>query len=144
MTTFLIPILILDTLLLIWIMGRIPRHLFFPNLNIAVLLLVPFIFSMLIFYDLKASFGLFDTSVVPLFQHMELYLLFSLVFLGFYSIIGLAVTYYYNRPRDNFYYRGIRNTISSWNWTAVIFNIVMILFSILGVLRFYFAHDVFR
>ena len=144
MTSFILPLLLIDFLLLIWIMGHIPRQMYFPELNLPVLLLVPFIIGMVIYFDLKSSFGLFDPSVIPLFQHMELYFLFSLVFLGFYSFVSLVIQYYDNRPQDDFYYQGVKNNIKRRIWFPVVFHTIAICISILGILRFYYDHQMYR
>jgi len=144
MTIFILPILIIDLLLLIWIMGHLPRQMFFPELNIPVLLMVPFIIGVVIYYDLKGSFGLFDTSEIPLLKHMELYFLFSMVFLGTYALAALAIIYHDRQPQNDFYYDGIKGNIKLRTWPPVVLHILFIGISILGILRFYFDHELFR
>jgi hypothetical protein len=144
MTIFVIPILFLDFLLLLWILGHIPRHLYFPELNIPVFLMVPFIIGMVIYYDLRDSFGLFDTSEIPLFQHVELYLLFSLVYQGVFAVVCLAIRYYENQPRNSFYYQGISNVGDKPSHLSIAFNLLLMVISVLGILKFYFDHAIYR
>ena len=144
MTLFIIPIFVIDILLLLWIFGHMPRHLYFPELNLPVFLIVPFIIGVVIYYDLKRSFGMFDTREIPLLQHVELYFLFSLVFLGVYASVGLAIRYHDNIPRNSIYYQGITNKITQRKWLPVLTYIIFIVISLLGILRFYFDYEMYR
>jgi len=143
MTIYILPILILDILLLLWIMGHMPRHLQFPEINISVLLIIPFIIGLVIYFDLKRSFGLFDNSETPLYQHIELYFLYSLVFLGFYSAVALTIRYHENLPRSSVYYQGITNNIKKLHWLPMLFHLLLICSSILGILRFYIDYEIY-
>jgi len=144
MTLFILPIYIMDLLLLLWIVGHMPRHLQFPELTVPVLLIVPFIFGVVVYQDLKMSFGMFDTSEIPLLGHVELYFLFSLVYLGFFASIGLALRYYESLPRNSIYYQGIANNYKQQIWLPVLLHILLITISILGILRFYFDFEMHR
>ena len=144
MTLFILPILVLDFLLLLWIIGHMPRHLQFPELTAPVLLIVPFIFGVVVYQDLKRSFGMFDTSVIPLLGHVELYFLFSLVYLGFFASIGLALRYHESLPRNSIYYQGITNNYKQRIWLPVLLYILLIVISILCILRFYFDYEMYR
>jgi hypothetical protein len=144
MTVFIIPIFITDILLLIWIMGHMPRRMYFPELNLSVLLMVPLIIGIVIYHDLERSFGLFNSSDVPLFQHPELYMMFSFVFLGFYAVVSLAIQYYEHQSRRDIYYEGIRVNINRRTWLSTLLIIVLVSVSIMGILRFYVDHNIYQ
>jgi hypothetical protein len=144
MTVFIIPIFITDILLLIWIMGHMPRRMYFPELNLSVLLMVPLIIGIVIYHDLERSFGLFNSSEIPLLQHPELYILFSFVFLGFYAVVSLAIQYFEKQSRRDIYYQGIRVNINRRTWPSTLLLIVLVSVSIMGVLRFYVDHNIYH
>lgn len=144
MTPFIIPIFIADVLLLIWIMGRIPRRMYFPELNLSVLLMIPLIIGIVIYHDLSRSFGLFKSGDIPPLQHPELYMMFSFVFLGFYAVVCLAIQYFENQSRKDIYYQGIRANINRRTWLSTLLFILMASVAIVGILRFYVDHNIYQ
>ena len=121
-----------------------PRRMYFPELNLSVLLMVPLIIGIVIYHDLERSFGLFNSSEIPLLQHPELYILFSFIFLGFYAVVSLAIQYFEKQSRRDIYYQGIRVNINRRTWLSTLLIIVLVSVSIMGILRFYVDHNIYQ